>query len=93
MSKMVMDFKWARWWAVPMKAIGFFFSWPVTALASLHIGLCALGFDITQTSFVQNNLLSLSTQIQWIIGLAGWVSLISFVTVIIGCMARPMRSK
>jgi len=69
-----------------MKAIGFF-SWPVTALASLHIGLVSMGFDITHTAFVQNNLMSLSTPIQWIIGLAGLLSLISFVMVLTGCMA------
>jgi hypothetical protein len=68
-----------------MKAIGFF-SWPVTALASIHIGLKALGYDITDMDFIRTNLAFLYQWMPYVVGIAGVLSAISFVMVLTGCM-------
>jgi len=59
-------------------------AWLITGLVSLHIGLATMGWDITTTSFVQNNLSSLMMPIRYIIGLAGLWSLIAFAMMIMG---------
>jgi len=53
-------------------------SWVITALAALHIGLVAVGFDITTTHFVMANMMSFAKPVQYIVGLSGLFSLVMF---------------
>lgn len=53
-------------------------SWIITGLAALHIGLVAVGFDVTTTNFVMTHLMSFAKPIQYIVGLSGLFSLLMF---------------
>lgn len=59
-------------------------AWLITALVSLHIGLVAMGWDLTAMAFVQNNLAMLIMPMRYIIGLAGLWSLIAMVMMLMG---------
>lgn len=52
-------------------------SWLITALASLHIGLCALGFHGARM-YVMEQMPQLVLPLQYIVGIAGLISLVSF---------------
>lgn len=60
-------------------------SWLITALAALHVGLVALGYDITSmAAFQQANLQALVVPTQYIIGIAGAISLTMFIMALMG---------
>lgn len=54
--------------------------WIITALASINIGLSAMGYDIFMSEFVLMNLANLIQPMQYVIGLAGVVSLFMMVS-------------
>jgi uncharacterized membrane protein YuzA (DUF378 family) len=55
-------------------------TWLLTALGSIHLGLVGLGFNLWQHPLVQNNLSWLVQPAHWVIGAAGVISLVMFVT-------------
>jgi hypothetical protein len=69
------------------KALGFF-SWPVTALASINIGLNALGVHLADWSIVSNFPAFFYTWLPYIVGVAGILSVVSFVLMMTGCFSE-----
>ncbi len=70
-----------------MKAIGFF-SWPITALASIHIGMTKVGVQIFNISILHNNAPFLYDWAPYVVGVAGALSALSFVMMMCGCFSK-----
>jgi uncharacterized membrane protein YuzA (DUF378 family) len=63
-------------------------SWVITALASINIGLAAMGYDFFQSNFVLTNMMGLIKPMYYIIGIAGLISLVLFIMACMGGCAK-----
>ena len=61
-----------------VKTVGML-SWVITALTAIHVGLCPLGYNLLRTEMMQMRFPALVAPVQYLVGLAGLVSLLMLV--------------
>jgi len=67
-----------------MRTVGML-SWVITALASIHVGLCPLGYNLFKTEMMRMSFPALIAPLHYLVGLAGLVSLLML------CMAWTQK--